>query len=137
MVRDLPTLTLWFEPISYVLLTHVECPVYMHRRFKLLHRDMGPRTRYLGPEVPNEELIWQDPVPAGTLGVRSVPIVSPKGCRMTIELLCTMRDSGITYHVNVAPLLRLMCAVFVYSIEHGRGVCLYVRVRVCGRQRYV
>ena len=33
--------------------------------FKLLHRDMGPRSRYLGPEVPEEELIWQDPVPKG------------------------------------------------------------------------
>jgi catalase-peroxidase len=32
--------------------------------FKLTHRDMGPRSRYLGPEVPEEELIWQDPVPA-------------------------------------------------------------------------
>ena len=32
--------------------------------FKLIHRDMGPRSRYLGPEVPAEELIWQDPVPA-------------------------------------------------------------------------
>jgi len=32
--------------------------------FKLTHRDMGPRSRYLGPEVPSEELIWQDPVPA-------------------------------------------------------------------------
>jgi catalase-peroxidase len=32
--------------------------------FKLTHRDMGPRARYLGPEVPGEELIWQDPVPA-------------------------------------------------------------------------
>jgi len=32
--------------------------------FKLTHRDMGPRARYLGPEVPEEELIWQDPVPA-------------------------------------------------------------------------
>jgi catalase-peroxidase len=32
--------------------------------FKLTHRDMGPRARYLGPEVPSEELIWQDPVPA-------------------------------------------------------------------------
>ena len=34
--------------------------------FKLTHRDMGPRARYLGPEVPQEELIWQDPIPAVT-----------------------------------------------------------------------
>ena len=33
--------------------------------FKLLHRDMGPKVRYLGPEVPAEDLIWQDPIPAG------------------------------------------------------------------------
>ena len=33
--------------------------------FKLLHRDMGPKIRYLGPEVPNEDLIWQDPVTPG------------------------------------------------------------------------
>ena len=35
--------------------------------FKLCHRDMGPKVRYLGPEVPAEDLIWQDPVPAGTV----------------------------------------------------------------------
>jgi catalase-peroxidase len=35
--------------------------------FKLLHRDMGPKRRYLGPEVPAEELIWQDPVPEGNV----------------------------------------------------------------------
>ncbi len=33
--------------------------------FKLLHRDMGPKSRYLGPEIPDEELIWQDPIPKG------------------------------------------------------------------------
>ncbi|MGY3438686.1 MULTISPECIES: catalase/peroxidase HPI [unclassified Marinovum] len=36
--------------------------------FKLTHRDMGPKVRYLGPDVPSEDLIWQDPVPAGATG---------------------------------------------------------------------
>jgi catalase-peroxidase len=35
--------------------------------FKLLHRDMGPKTRYMGPEAPSEDLIWQDPIPTGSL----------------------------------------------------------------------
>ena len=39
--------------------------------FKLCHRDMGPKVRYLGPEVPAEDLIWQDPVPAGVMPVGS------------------------------------------------------------------
>jgi catalase-peroxidase len=34
--------------------------------FKLIHRDLGPKTRYIGPEAPSEDLIWQDPVPAGS-----------------------------------------------------------------------
>ncbi len=38
--------------------------VYARAWFKLLHRDMGPKSRYLGPDVPAEELVWQDPVPA-------------------------------------------------------------------------
>ncbi|MGP4080028.1 catalase/peroxidase HPI [Pseudalkalibacillus sp. R45] len=37
--------------------------VFARAWFKLLHRDMGPKSRYLGPEVPNEDLIWQDPIP--------------------------------------------------------------------------
>jgi catalase-peroxidase len=37
---------------------------YARAWFKLLHRDMGPKSRYLGPDVPSEELIWQDPIPA-------------------------------------------------------------------------
>ncbi len=39
--------------------------VFARAWFKLTHRDMGPKTRYLGPDVPKEDLIWQDPVPAG------------------------------------------------------------------------
>ena len=39
--------------------------------FKLTHRDMGPKVRYLGPEVPAEDLIWQDPTPSGTIPAES------------------------------------------------------------------
>ena len=47
--------------------------------FKLTHRDMGPKARYLGPEVPQEDLIWQDPVPAGpTLGEADVATLKGK-----------------------------------------------------------
>ncbi|HSP29877.1 MAG TPA: catalase/peroxidase HPI, partial [Ilumatobacteraceae bacterium] len=55
-----------YEPISrrYHENPEVFADAYARAWFKLLHRDMGPVDRYLGPEVPNEELIWQDPVPA-------------------------------------------------------------------------
>ena len=44
--------------------------------FKLTHRDMGPKVRYLGPEVPAEDLIWQDPIPAGVvLAKGDVPVL--------------------------------------------------------------
>ncbi|MBI1394144.1 MAG: catalase/peroxidase HPI [Alphaproteobacteria bacterium] len=39
--------------------------VFARAWFKLTHRDMGPKTRYVGPDVPDEDLIWQDPIPAG------------------------------------------------------------------------
>jgi catalase (peroxidase I) len=39
--------------------------VFARAWFKLTHRDMGPKTRYIGPDAPQEDLIWQDPVPAG------------------------------------------------------------------------
>jgi catalase-peroxidase len=55
-----------YEPISRRFHENPEefADTYARAWFKLLHRDMGPVSRYLGPEVPSEELIWQDPVPA-------------------------------------------------------------------------
>nr|MCU0597820.1 catalase-peroxidase [Desulfobacterales bacterium] len=56
--------------------------------FKLTHRDMGPRSRYLGPEVPAEELIWQDPVPAADRKLITAKDIS--------DLKGKILDSGLT-----------------------------------------
>jgi len=55
-----------YEKISRRFLEHPDefADAFARAWFKLTHRDMGPRARYLGPEVPAEELIWQDPIPA-------------------------------------------------------------------------
>src|ERR1700719_2118641 len=55
-----------YEKISRRFLAHPNefADTFARAWFKLTHRDMGPRVRYLGPEVPKEELVWQDPVPA-------------------------------------------------------------------------
>ena len=67
--------------------------------FKLLHRDMGPRTRYIGPEAPTEEMIWQDPVPAGNIqfDVDSVKAEIAKSGLTIQEMVETAWASASTY----------------------------------------
>jgi len=67
--------------------------------FKLLHRDMGPKVRYLGPDVPSEELIWQDPVPAGNTSVDVDAMKQAiKSCNLSIaEMVETAWASASTF----------------------------------------
>ncbi|MDP2085081.1 MAG: catalase/peroxidase HPI [Gemmobacter sp.] len=67
--------------------------------FKLTHRDMGPKVRYIGPEVPAEDLIWQDPVPAGTTGydVASVKAKIAASGLSVSDMVTTAWDSARTF----------------------------------------
>jgi catalase-peroxidase len=62
--------------------------------FKLCHRDMGPKARYLGPEVPAEDLIWQDPIPAHT------------GPKLTDADVASLKDRIAASGLSVADLVR-------------------------------
>ena len=67
--------------------------------FKLTHRDMGPRVRYLGPEVPSEVLIWQDPVPAGRRDYEVAAVkarIAASGLGVS-DLVATAWDSARTF----------------------------------------
>jgi catalase-peroxidase len=67
--------------------------------FKLTHRDMGPKARYFGPDVPMEDLIWQDPVPAGPKGFDLEAVKAKiKASGLSIsDLVTTAWDSARTY----------------------------------------
>ena len=67
--------------------------------FKLLHRDMGPKSRYLGPDVPDEDFIWQDPVPAGSTSYDVAALKDAiKGSGLSIaELVETAWASASTF----------------------------------------
>jgi catalase-peroxidase len=73
--------------------------VFARAWFKLTHRDMGPRARYFGPDVPKEDLIWQDPVPAGNAkyDVKTVKAAIAKGGLSASDMVTTAWDSARTF----------------------------------------
>jgi catalase-peroxidase len=67
--------------------------------FKLTHRDMGPKVRYIGPEVPAEDLIWQDPIPAGNTGYDVAAVkakIAASGLSVS-DIVSTAWDSARTF----------------------------------------
>jgi len=73
--------------------------VFARAWFKLTHRDLGPKARYIGPDVPKEDLIWQDPIPAGStdFDVEAVKAkIAASGLTIS-ELVSTAWDSARTY----------------------------------------
>ena len=73
--------------------------VFARAWFKLTHRDMGPRVRYIGPDAPTEDLIWQDPVPAGTTGydVKALKAkIAASGLSIS-DMVATAWDSARTF----------------------------------------
>ena len=73
--------------------------VFARAWFKLTHRDMGPRTRYIGPEAPTEDLIWQDPIPVGptTFDANAVKAKIAATGLSVGELVATAWDSARTF----------------------------------------
>ena len=73
--------------------------VFARAWFKLTHRDMGPKTRYIGPEVPAEDLIWQDPIPAGKTDYDVAAVkakIAASGLSVS-EMVSTAWDSARTF----------------------------------------
>ncbi|BFT31512.1 catalase/peroxidase HPI [Alteromonas sp. D210916BOD_24] len=73
--------------------------VFARAWFKLTHRDLGPKNRYIGPEAPQETLIWQDPVPAGSTAydVEKLKAEIAKSALTVGELVATAWDSARTF----------------------------------------
>ncbi|PKL68890.1 MAG: catalase/peroxidase HPI [Methanobacteriales archaeon HGW-Methanobacteriales-1] len=120
-------LSLKFDPVYEKIARHyLENPdefadAFARAWFKLTHRDMGPRTRYLGPEVPQEDLIWQDPIPvvdhelinAQDIATLKAEILA--SCLTVSELVSTAWASASTFrgsdnrggangaHIRLAP----------------------------------
>ena len=73
--------------------------VFARAWFKLTHRDLGPKARYIGPDVPQEDLIWQDPVPAGRtdFDVAAVKAMIVASGLSLSDMVATAWDSARTY----------------------------------------
>ena len=91
--------------------------------FKLTHRDMGPKVRYLGPEVPEEDLIWQDPIPAGT--------------ELTADQIAAAKEAILATGVSVTDLVHTAWAsASTYRQSDHRGGANGGRIRLTQQRNW-
>jgi catalase-peroxidase len=88
-----------YEKISRHFLAHPDefADAYARAWFKLTHRDMGPKCLYLGPEVPAEDLIWQDPLPTV-----DHPLIDAADAASSSRLACWLRACRVSELVSTA-----------------------------------
>ncbi len=116
-----------YGPISRRFLEHPEQfeDAFARAWFKLTHRDMGPRVRYLGPEVPSEELLWQDVVPAVTH-----PLIDPQD-------VATLKRQILASDLSVAQLVSTAWAsASTYRDSDKRGGANGARIRLEPQKRW-
>lgn len=92
--------------------------------FKLTHRDMGPRSRYLGPEVPAEDFIWQDPIPAADYELTDADVA---------ELKTRILDSGLTVSELVTTAWASACT---FRGSDMRGGANGARIRLAPQKEW-
>ncbi|MFF2528147.1 catalase/peroxidase HPI [Brevibacillus sp. NPDC058079] len=92
--------------------------------FKLTHRDMGPRSRYLGPEVPAEDFIWQDPIPAADYDLTDADVA---------ELKTRILDSGLTVSELVTTAWASACT---FRGSDMRGGANGARIRLAPQKEW-
>ncbi|MBY0084042.1 catalase/peroxidase HPI [Brevibacillus brevis] len=92
--------------------------------FKLTHRDMGPRSRYLGPEVPEEDFIWQDPIPAAEYELTDADVA---------ELKTRILDSGLTVSELVTTAWASACT---FRGSDMRGGANGARIRLAPQKEW-
>lgn len=116
-----------YEKISRHFYTHPDAfeDAFARAWFKLTHRDMGPKTRYLGKEVPAEDLIWQDPIPK-----RDHPLINEQD---VASLKAKILDSGLTVSELVAT---AWASASTFRGSDKRGGANGARIRLAPQKQW-
>lgn len=122
-------LSLRFDPVYEKISRHFYknpdqlADAFARAWFKLTHRDMGPRARYLGPEVPAEELIWQDPIPAVNhklIDEQDIASLKDKILDSGCQSRNWFRPPGLQRLPSVAPTSVVVRTVHEFASRHRR-----------------